>query len=597
MRINASTGEQSKIVLTDNLGIDHFILPVGDKIALAYSRFVSTAQRRDLNLTIIDPAGNEVLADIPIEATANHDEYPVLAYNPRTGTIAVAYFISLGTTRTIAVKLLDASTLSITASYQFPNATLDYSRISFNIAPLGSGFILVYPNETATPGEVDTVAVYVDGAGAQPITVDPTPGANETFGEVITMRAPNYVRTDTLYSPFTPLVIDENTVVFTGFTYNSNGTRSVFTLQAKMENGQPVISQVFHGLGHYPSIAQGSSTIALAYSAPGPGGYDAVVKILDKQTLQEIAWLNLSAIAGTAPLPEGFVKTAYSPSGYYLVAWSVLGPDSTYTIVAAGVKESPLAFTGTASIPTTAGFNATALRIGVDDSNGFAILYREYKIATNESDTYLYMGKIGVDIPPITETTTVTETTTTTHTTTVTATETTTVPTTTTYTTTETTTTTYTTTTTATVTTTVTTTVTETSTTTTTATVTETTTIPTTTTVTVTETTTSVIPTTTTVTETATQVVTTTQTTVIPTTTTLTQTQTSTVTSTITQTATITTEIQTTRTITETETTTQTTTKTETQTTSILETSSGVAAAAAALLAGVFVGWLLRRSR
>ncbi|MEM1808758.1 MAG: hypothetical protein QXL31_05145, partial [Thermosphaera sp.] len=193
----------------------------------------------------------------------------------------------------------------------------------------------------------------------------------------------------------------------------SNGTRSIFTLQAKMENGQPVISQVFHGLGHYPSIAQGSSTIALAYSAPGPGGYDAVVKILDKQTLQEIAWLNLSAIAGTAPLPEGFVKTAYSPSGYYLVAWSVLGPDSTYTIVAAGVKESPLAFTGTASIPTTAGFNATALRIGVDDSNGFAILYREYKIATNESDTYLYMGKIGVDIPLIAETivstTTITE--------------------------------------------------------------------------------------------------------------------------------------------------------------------------------------------
>ncbi|MEM4591994.1 MAG: hypothetical protein QW196_01165, partial [Sulfolobales archaeon] len=94
VRINASTGEQSRIVLTDNLGIDHFILPVGDKIALAYSRFVSTAQRRDLNLTIIDPAGNEVLADIPIEATANYDEYPVLAYNPRTGTIAVAYFIS-----------------------------------------------------------------------------------------------------------------------------------------------------------------------------------------------------------------------------------------------------------------------------------------------------------------------------------------------------------------------------------------------------------------------------------------------------------------------------------------------------------------------
>jgi len=517
--------------------------------------------------------------------------------------LGIAHYMGNGSYRGFMLSIVDLSSQTLVKTYLIPpNTTLGYTQITFNIAPLGDGFIFLYVNDTSTPGELDLNPVFFNLTNMYPLPVIPTPGANETLGDIITMRAPNITRTDTIYSPFLPVVVSNNKVVFAGFTYNSDGSRSVFIAEAAMVGGEVVLRRIVLGPGHYPSIALGSSAMAVAYSSFGAGGYDVVLKILDIESLGEIASLNLSRIAGTQESNEAYVKIAYSPMGYYIVTWSVMY-GTTYSIVVGGVKESSLGFTGPITLETTPAMNATPVRVGVDGFDGFAVLFREYNVATNESDTYLFLGRIGVDLPPITETTTTTETVTTT----------TTVPTTTTITET------ITSTTTVTETTTVTTTLTETNTTTVTETVTSTVTTTVTetytetTTETVTETSYTTIPTTVTSTITNTTTVTETSYTVIPTTTTVVQTSYTTIpvsttitnTTTVTTTATVTNAVYTTVTETQTETTTRTvvstewttSTKTETYTTSILETSTGIAGAIATLIVGFLVGWLVRRPK
>ncbi|ADG91248.1 hypothetical protein [Thermosphaera aggregans] len=608
--IDPATGQVEKRVLTDNLGVDNYLVLAGDKLALAYTRFSNTTYYRDLSLLLLDPVNGSVLANIPVAHTLGiHDEYPVVAYNPLNNMLGIAHFMSNTSYRGFALSILDLSTQTVVKTYLVPpNTTLTYTGISFNIAPLGDGFLFLYVNDTSTPGEIDLNPVFINMTGVYNLPAIPTPGANETLGDIIWMRAPNYTRTDAIYSSFMPVVISSHRVLFTGYTVNADSSRSVFIVEAKMVDGEVVLRTVTLGQGHYPSIAVGSSTIALAYSSPGAGGYDIILKVLDIESLNEIAMVNLSRLAGTYDYNEAYVKIAYSPMGYYIVAWGVLN-NGTYVIVAGGIKERSLGFTGLITLPTTSTMNATTVRIGVDGSDGFAILYREYKIATNESNIYMFLGKIGVDLPPITETTTITETvtTTTTLTTTSTVTETATTTTTITETTTSTTVVTETTTTTSTATETITETTTQTitSTATTTTTITTTTLVNETTTTTTTETHYTTIPTT--VTSTITETSTVTETSLIPTTTTIVETSHTTITQTIRQTITDTvtntvyttvteTETQTaTRTITSTEWTTST--KTETYTTSILETSTGVAGAIATLVAGFLIGWLVRRTR
>ncbi|MFZ8792205.1 MAG: hypothetical protein ACO2OS_08100 [Thermosphaera aggregans] len=608
--IDPATGQVEKNVLTDNLGVDNYLLLAGDKLALAYTRFPNTTYFRDLSLFLLDPVNGSVLANIPVAHTFRiFDQYPAVAYNPLNNMLGIAHFMSNASYRGFALSILDLSTQTVVRTYLIPpNTTLTFTGINFNIAPLGDGFLFLYVNDTSTPGEIDLNPVFFNLTGVYNLPAIPTPGANETLGDIIWMRAPGYTRTDPIYSPFMPVAISSHRVLFTGYTVNANGSRSVFIVEAKMVDEEVVLRTVTLGQGHYPSIAVGSSTIALAYSSPGAGGYDIILKVLDIESLNEIAMVNLSRLAGTYEYNEAYVKIAYSPMGYYIIAWSVLY-GGTYVIVAGGIKEGSLGFTGLLMLPTTSTMNATTVRIGVDESDGFAILYREYKVATNESDIYLFLGKIGVDLPPITETTTITETvtTTTTLTTTSTVTETATTTTTITETTTSTTVVTETTTTTSTVTETVTETTTQTitSTVTTTTTITTTTLVTETTTTTTTETHYTTIPTT--VTSTITETSTVTETSLIPTTTTIVETSYTTITQTIRQTTTDTvtntvyttvteTETQTaTRTITSTEWTTST--KTETYTTSILETSTGIAGAIATLVAGFIIGWLVRRTR
>jgi hypothetical protein len=597
--IDPATGRVEKNVLTDNLGVDNYLVLAGNKLALAYTRFPNTTYYRDLSLLLLDPLNGSVLANIPVAHTLRiYDEYPVVAYNPLNNMLGIAHFMSNTSYRGFTLSILDLSTRTVVKTYLVPpNTTLTYTGINFNIAPLGDGFLFLYVNDTSTPGEIDLNPVFINLTGVYNLPVIPTPGANETLGDIIWMRAPNYTRTDAIYSPFMPVVISSHRVLFTGYTNNADGSRNVFIVEAKMVDGEVVLRTVTLGQGHYPSIAVGSSTIALAYSSPGAGGYDIILKVLDIESLDEIAMVNLSRLAGTYDYDEAYVKIAYSPMGYYIVAWSVLN-DGTYVIVAGGIKERSLGFTGLITLSTTSTMNATTVRIGVDESDGFAILYREYRVATNESNIYMFLGKIGVDLPPITETTTITETvtTTTTLTTTSTVTETITTTTTITETTTSTTVVTETTTTTSTVTETITETTTQTITSTATTTITTTTT---------TETHYTTIPTT--VTSTITETSTVTETSLIPTTTTIVETSYTTITQTIRQTTTDTvtntvyttvteTKTQTaTRTITSTEWTTST--KTETYTTSILETSTGIAGAIATLVAGLLIGWLVRRTR
>uniref|UniRef100_A0A7C2BK46 Uncharacterized protein n=1 Tax=Thermosphaera aggregans TaxID=54254 RepID=A0A7C2BK46_9CREN len=119
--IDPSTGQVEKNVLTDNLGIDNFLVLAGDSIGLAYTRFSNTTYYRDLSLFLLDPATGSVQADVPVAFTSRtYDEHPVVAYNPMSNLLGIAHFMSNSTYRSFALSIVDLSTQTVVKTYLIP---------------------------------------------------------------------------------------------------------------------------------------------------------------------------------------------------------------------------------------------------------------------------------------------------------------------------------------------------------------------------------------------------------------------------------------------------------------------------------------------
>ncbi len=374
----------------------------GNRLFLAYDRWVDKTYRRDIYYAVIDTGTGTILKQGMVVNAEGYQEYVAVAYSPGLDRFAVAYFDS--NEQNIYVKIYDSNGNQVAETGFIPIGH-DYYYAAFTLIGGQNGFLLLYNYEQF--GQRDLSGEYITGDGTTThIDVYSSLDANETPGYNFNIYNPVTGYKSRVMQPIPGAYLD-GYFIAPFASYTSSGQQAYV---AVIKEDTLDVQVITLGPGDHPQAVAGTSNAMVVYrdTSSGTAGDIKAVLISVSGGSVSTSEIYLSTEMGTSDSREGYAKVGYSPArDWYVVSWAYIGETEKYEAIATTVRSDGELGQGYSVLEDNAATSNTPFSVAADDSGGFAVLVSlSYKPATNNTDLEIIVGQLGQDIPsPIYEAT------------------------------------------------------------------------------------------------------------------------------------------------------------------------------------------------